>query len=139
MMMNPTEAIMIVMTTGLVLLCVFGLAIADYIVTALGVSGVARAKGIPNDWLAWLPVGQDWVLGSTVEKVDEARGIKRAWGKIFLAVSIAFWIGMVVFLIAYFSFIIFTARQSFYAPDAVPVIGAEFAVFYIVTILFSLI
>ncbi len=91
-MMNPTEAIMIVLTTGLVLLCFSGLAIADYIVTALGVSGVARAKGISNDWLAWLPIGQDWVLGSTVEKIDEKRGIKRAWAIILTILSAVFWV-----------------------------------------------
>lgn len=39
----------------------FGIVV--YILTGKGLSATARRRGINNPWLAWVPVGSDWMLG----------------------------------------------------------------------------
>ena len=37
--------------------------IAAYVLLALGLYGIAKKRGIHYPWLAWLPVGNAWLLG----------------------------------------------------------------------------
>lgn len=40
-----------------------GFAVAAYILTGKSLSAIARRRGIEKPWLAWVPVGCDWLLG----------------------------------------------------------------------------
>ncbi len=35
-----------------------------YVLTSLGFYTVAKRRGISNPWLAWIPIGTNWILGS---------------------------------------------------------------------------
>ena len=35
-----------------------------WIISALSLQSIARRRGIRNAWLAWVPIGTDWILGS---------------------------------------------------------------------------
>lgn len=48
----------------LVLLFVLGLSIVAYVLQALGYYAIASRRGIPGAALAWIPVGNAWILGS---------------------------------------------------------------------------
>lgn len=38
--------------------------IVSYVLTAVGLHGIGKRRGIHNSWLAWIPVASDWLLGS---------------------------------------------------------------------------
>ena len=40
-----------------------GFAVVAYILTGKSLSAIARRRGIEKPWLAWVPVGCDWLLG----------------------------------------------------------------------------
>lgn len=60
------------MFAGLGIILVIGLivGIAFYVLMALGLYRMAENKGIDNPWLAWVPIGNLWVLGAIVETID---------------------------------------------------------------------
>lgn len=42
---------------------VMGFSVVAYILTGKSLSAIARRRGIEKPWLAWVPVGSDWLLG----------------------------------------------------------------------------
>jgi hypothetical protein len=46
----------------LVILGVLGLVL--YVLKSLGMQAIAKRRGIGNAWLAWLPIGCEWIAGS---------------------------------------------------------------------------
>ena len=49
---------------GVVLLFAF----VFWIISALSLQAIARRRGIRNAWLAWVPVGNEWILGSIADQ-----------------------------------------------------------------------
>ena len=45
---------------GIVLVC----CLVGWILSAVSLHKVAKRRGIAHAWLAWLPIGSEWVLGS---------------------------------------------------------------------------
>jgi uncharacterized membrane protein YecN with MAPEG domain len=39
-----------------------------WIISALSLQSIARRRGIRNAWLAWIPVGNQWILGSIADQ-----------------------------------------------------------------------
>lgn len=67
---------------GFVLLC--------YIFQSLGLYRIAKRRGIRNGWLAWLPVGNMWILGSIADQYQYvAKGRVKNRRKILLGMNIA--------------------------------------------------
>ena len=55
-------------------------AVAAYIFMSLGLYAIARSRRIPNPWLAWVPLGNLWILGSIADQyryVTRGEDIKR--------------------------------------------------------------
>lgn len=79
-----------------------GLSIAAYVLTALGLYTMAKRRGINKAWLAWIPIGDSWILGSLSDQYRYVvRGEVRSRRKILLALDItAFMLGMVFAVIA---------------------------------------
>ena len=53
--------------TGVVLLLwflAFGFGVVCYVLNAVGMYRIAKRRGIHHAWLAWVPVGCNWLLGS---------------------------------------------------------------------------
>lgn len=67
---------------------VIGIAIADYIMTSLSLYTIAKRRGVPNPWIAWIPVASVWTLGDIADEYDGRNGIKRKWRVILLTLSI---------------------------------------------------
>lgn len=42
---------------------IIGFSVVAYILTGKSLSAIARRRGIEKPWLAWVPVGSDWLLG----------------------------------------------------------------------------
>ena len=48
----------------LILLVAVTMAIVSYVLTSVAMYRIAKRRGIHHPWLAWLPVGNSWMLGS---------------------------------------------------------------------------
>jgi hypothetical protein len=44
--------------------------IAGYILSAIGLMRMAENRGIENAWLAWIPVGNLWVMGQLIGRLS---------------------------------------------------------------------
>lgn len=79
----------LVLVLVIALLCL-GLALLCYIFQSLGLYRIAKRRGIRNGWLAWLPVGNMWILGSIADQYQYvAKGQVKNRRKILLGLSIA--------------------------------------------------
>lgn len=86
----------------LIYLLLFGILIATYILQSLSLHTLARRRGIASPWLAWLPYGNYWIIGSLARDYDKQNNIQRRWDKTLLTLSIVF---SASYLIIYFAVI----------------------------------
>lgn len=71
-------------------LLMFGFAVLQYILTARGLQVIAKRRGIGHSWLAWIPVGNAWVLGSISDQYQYlVKGRVRNRRKLLLGLSLA--------------------------------------------------
>ena len=45
-------------------LLIFAFLILSYVLQSVGLYAIAKHRGIKNPWLAWIPVGNMWIMGS---------------------------------------------------------------------------
>ena len=70
------------------------LAAVIYVFQSIGLYTIAKNRGIQNPWLAWLPIGSEWIAGSIADQYRYVvKGEEMNRRTILLALSIA---GMVV-------------------------------------------
>lgn len=56
----------------------YAISIAMYVLQALGLQAIAKRRGIQNAWLAWLPIGNIWVMASIADDFKQkAQGKQR--------------------------------------------------------------
>lgn len=99
---------------GIVLLVVMGIyllmsafVILSYVLQSLGMYTIAKRRGIHNPWLAWLPLGNMWILGSISDQYQYvAKGRIKNKRKILLGSMIAMYALMIPLYIAYFALMI---------------------------------
>lgn len=66
------------------------LGIILYVFQSVGLYAIAKRRGINNPWLAWIPVGRDWMLGCVADQYQYvARGQVKNKRKILLGLAIA--------------------------------------------------
>ena len=76
-------------------------AIAAYVLLALGLYAIAKRRGINKPWLAWIPFGQTWILGSISDQYQYvAKGKIRNRRKVLLGLSIGTYAASVVMIVA---------------------------------------
>jgi len=75
---------------GIVLLYIilFGLAIAEYILNALGLYRIAVRRQVGSPIMAWFPVVNDLLLGKVVETYDASLGHQRKWSNVLLVLNL---------------------------------------------------
>lgn len=75
----------------LVFLLIFlAVAVVVYIFQSLALYSIAKRRMIKNPWLAWLPIGSEWIMGSISDQYQYvAKGKIRNRRKILLGLSIA--------------------------------------------------
>ncbi len=67
-----------------------GLSVTMYVLRSLGLHTIAKRRGIRHGWLAWIPFGRFWVLGSISDQYQYVvKGKVKNRRKIMLAMSIA--------------------------------------------------
>ena len=98
-----------------------------YIFTALSLYTIAQRRGLKNAWLAWIPVGFEWLLGSVSDQyqylVKEKNTSRR---KVLLGLSIANFCSSVVLavvLVVTIFRLVFSAAMMTEAQIAQMVLG----------------
>ena len=67
----------------------FAFSVAMYVLGAVGLYTIANRRGITNPWLAWIPVGNMWILGNLSDQYQlSVKRKKTNRRKILLIVSI---------------------------------------------------
>ena len=80
-----------------ILLVVLAVALVGYVLSSIGIYTIAKRRGIHNPWLAWLPIGNHWILGCisdqyqyvVKEKVKNKRKVLLILNIVSIAVNIA--------------------------------------------------
>jgi len=86
-----------------IMLLTYGYAIMVYIFHALGMYSIAKRRGIHNPWLAWIPVADNWILGSISDQYQYVVGGKvRNRRKVLLGLNIAMFAVAVVMVVLAF-------------------------------------
>ena len=92
-----------------VLLLTLGLSIAVYIFQSLSCYTIAKRRGIHNPWLAWIPVGNMWILGSISDQYQYVKkGKTRNRRKVLLWLTVAMYVMMLPSLITQIGMIVQT-------------------------------
>ena len=71
---------------GIVLVC----CLVGWILSSVGLHKIAKRRGIAHAWLAWLPIGREWVLGSVSDQYQHlVQGKITARRRILLILEVA--------------------------------------------------
>ena len=88
-MMNETDMEMFMMSYLISLLFSLGISLISYVFTSLGYYTLAKRRGLNKPWLAWIPVGNLWIMGSLSDQYRYVtRGQVTNKRKVLLGLSI---------------------------------------------------
>ena len=95
------EEVMMVLGVMLVFLgIVLVLGLAIWILRSVSLHKIAKRRGIRHAWLAWLPIGCDWVLGSISDQYQHlVQGKVTSRRKILTILSAALWVALIAYLV----------------------------------------
>lgn len=75
---------------GLIVLFALAFSVATYVLHSLGLYTIAQRRRIRKPWLAWIPVGNIWLLGSISDQYQYlAKGKVKSRRKIMLGLNVA--------------------------------------------------
>lgn len=85
----------------------FLLSIVMYVFQSIGMYTIAKRRGIHHSWLAWLPMGDVWILGSIADQYQYVvKGNVRNRRKILLWLDIVMIALLAVFTVVFIGFFI---------------------------------
>ena len=95
---------------GSIVLTSLAFSITVYIFEAIGLHTIAKRRGIHHAWLAWVPVGNAWILGSISDQYQYVvKGRIRNRRKVLLWLMLGFF----VIMVAVMAFVTSTIITSF--------------------------
>ena len=98
------------------ILLMSGYSLLVYILQSLGFYTVAQRRGIHHPWLAWIPFGVVWIMGSISDQYQYvAKGKVKNRRKVLLGLAIASSVIMIVLLVAVI-FLVFAAMGTEFDP-----------------------
>ena len=82
---------------GVVLVC----CLVGWIIRSLSLHSIAKRRGIRNPWLAWIPIGSEWVLGSVADQYQHlVQGKITSRRKILMLLTVATGVAVVAYIAA---------------------------------------
>ena len=91
------------MFVGFYFLIIFGsiaISLASYILQSLGYYTIANRRGIKNPWLAWIPFGVTWIIGSISDQYQYVtKGRTKNRRKLLLGLSIGIFVFYILWVI----------------------------------------
>lgn len=106
-----------------------GFVILHYVLYSLSTYTIAKRRGIHNPWLAWLPFGSDWILGTISDQYQYlVKGKVRNRRKVLLGLSV----GTAAVILPIFAMALVAAFSEAAGMDASEVLwGATVAVIFL--------
>lgn len=102
-----SAAVMTILMIYLVVLGILGIVVlASYIMNAVALSRLASRRGIKRPWLAWIPIGTDWIIGSLADEYDGRNGIKRKFRVVLLVLISLLVVSLCGYFVGYFYLVI---------------------------------
>lgn len=93
-------------------LLMFAFLILTYVLQSLGMYTIAKRRGIHKPWLAWVPVGNMWILGSISDQYQYVvKGRVRNRRKTLMGLTIAIYALMIPVYALYIMMIIFSVAS----------------------------
>ena len=71
----------------------------SYILTSFSYYTIAKRRQIPNPWVAWIPVAQNWTIGSIADDYDKRNGLNRKWRVVLLTLNLVQFAAIILFYI----------------------------------------
>lgn len=85
----------------------FGLSVAAYVLSSYSMYTIANKRGIKKGWLAWLPYGSSWIIGSISDQYQYVvKGKKKSKRKSLLIMDIVSSVLAVVVLVSVVVFVV---------------------------------
>ncbi|MBE7001904.1 MAG: hypothetical protein E7421_04290 [Ruminococcaceae bacterium] len=85
----------------LIVFFMFAFSILSYVLQGVGLHTIANRRGIRNGWLAWIPLGNLWVLGSISDQYQYVtKGKIKNRRKVLLGLSIGYFAFCIIWMIA---------------------------------------
>ena len=82
---------------GVVLVC----CLVGWILRSMSLHSIAKRRGIRNAWLAWIPIGSEWVLGSVADQYQHlVQGKITSRRKILMLLTVATGVVAVAYIAA---------------------------------------
>lgn len=119
---------------GMIMLFTLAYSITTYVLYSLGLYTVAQRRRISKPWLAWIPVGNLWLLGSISDQYQHlAKGKITGRRKILLGLCIA---SVVMYFVWLFSMVLglVLAEASGMAAGSVLIMLLDLLVFFAIVI-----
>lgn len=114
---------MVIMALIYGFVCMIG--ITGYVLSSWGMYSIAKRRGISKPWLAWLPIGCDWILGCISDQYQlAAKGKNRSKRKILLGLNLVMIPATVLYLVAYVMFMV-GAMGPVFVPSGTSDMSAE--------------
>ena len=118
-------------------LLMLGLSIATYILQSVGLYSIAKRRGIHHPWLAWIPFGSAWIVGSISDQYQYvAKGRVKNRRKILLGLLIAIYATLFLFFVIAiaFGYTTFTGDMT-----TLGFLGALFLLVYIAAFIMAIV
>ena len=98
-MMDTFAIVMVVILAIYAIMMAF--AILSYVLRSIGLYSIAKRRGIHNPWLAWIPIGDQWIIGSISDQYQYvAKGKIRNRRKVLLGLSIGTYAAAIIMIVA---------------------------------------
>lgn len=105
--------------------------IAGYILQGISMQTIAKRRGIENPWLAWVPIGNSYILGAVADDYNLKARLKKTNLRKFL---LFFTLGLLVCVISLYP-LLFTGMYSIMQSDGTGVGAALLVVLAILYVL----
>lgn len=81
-------------------LFVLALSVTSYVFQSISLHTIAKRRGIRNGWLAWLPIGNLWIIGSISDQYQYvAKGNIKNRRKLLMGLEIGLFVAIIVWLV----------------------------------------
>ena len=89
----------IMAVSGLTSLLSTALGIACYILSGIALYSIAKRRGVNHTWMAWVPIVNDYLLGSISDHYHYVvKGENKSKRKVLLVLSIIYWVAYIVYM-----------------------------------------
>ena len=85
---------------GILLVVSIGISIASYVMRSCALYSIAKRRGIAKPWLAWVPIGTEWIMGSLSDQYQYlVKGQVKSRRKVLLGLTIGAWAAAILTIV----------------------------------------